>query len=244
MLPQFEQQALANAFNFSLGSEGPIAPVPLGFMANSTVASTRLAMFQCPTDVAMTFQIPTSYLTYPPINNTVLTKGNYAVSWGNTNWQQSTVGTTNYLQSAFGHNGNLSFASVLDGLSTSVFMAEVLQAAVNDIRGLVWSTVPGGCSFMTRFAPNATVDLLGLTTGGDQLNRTVFCTNDPAHGLPCVGGAGDNQAFAGARSRHAGGINVLFGDGSVRFVKNSINPQIWIAINSIQAQEVTSADSF
>ncbi len=47
-----------------------------------------------------------------------------------------------------------------------------------------------------------------------------------------------------ARSRHAGGINTLRGDGSVRSVKNAINAPIWIAINSIQAGEIISADAF
>ena len=54
---------------------------------------------------------------------------------------------------------------------------------------------------------------------------------------------GNNTAFAGSRSRHAGGVNSLFGDGSVHFVKNSISPQTWVALNSIQAGEVISSDS-
>ncbi len=242
MLPQFEQQALYDAFNFSLGTEGPSPTKPAaGFFANSTVMGTKVGLFQCPTDRVRTFQIPTSFLG-GALSGPILTKGNYAVSWGNTNWQQAAIGTMNYLQSAFGHNGQLTFGSVTDGLSTTVFMAEMLQADTNDVRGLLWSTVPGGCSFMTRFTPNATQDYLGIAFGGDQLNKPIFCTNDPGHKLPCVGVAGDMNGFAGARSRHAGGINTLWGDGSVHFVKNSINARIWIAINSIQAGEVVSAE--
>jgi prepilin-type processing-associated H-X9-DG protein len=245
MLPQFEQQALYNAFNFTLGSEGVQTPFPQGFLANSTVGATRVAMFQCPTDTAMTFQIPTAYAG-GALSGPIFTKGNYAVSWGNTNWGQSYNNNAlagQYLQSAFGHNGGLSFASVRDGLSTTVFMAEVLQAAINDVRGLMWSTIPGGCSFMTRYTPNGTIDYLNAGFVGDYL-QSPFCTSDPAHGLPCTSGAGDTTAFAGARSRHSGGINVLLGDGSVKFVKNSINAQTWIAVNSIQSGEVVSADAF
>jgi len=244
MLPEIEQQALFNAFNFSLGTEGPSPTTPAaGFFANSTVMGTRVGVFQCPADSVRTFQMPTSFKG-GALSGPILTKGNYAVSWGNTNWQQAaivTTVTTNYLQSAFGHNGQLHFGSVTDGLSTTVFMAELLQADTNDVRGLLWSTMPGGGSFMTRFTPNATQDYLGAAVGGDQLN---FCTNDPDHKLPCVGGVSDNNGFAGARSRHAGGINTLWGDGSVHFVKNSIDAQIWIAINSIQAGEIVSADAF
>ena len=54
MLPQFEQQTLANAFNFSLGSEGPVARPRLpGFFANSTVArdeARRLPVPERPPD--------------------------------------------------------------------------------------------------------------------------------------------------------------------------------------------------
>ena len=97
---------------------------------------------------------------------------------------------------------------------------------------------------MTRFTPNGLIDSLGLATTGDQLNKTIFCVNDPVHQLPCTGGAGDNNAFAGARSRHSGGINALFGDGSVRFVKNSVKAQVWIANNSINSGEVVGADAY
>jgi len=242
MLPQFEQQALYNAFNFTLGSEGPLTPFPQGFLANTTVGATRVAMFQCPSDTAMTFQIPTAYAG-GALSGPVFTKGNYAASWGNTDWKQEDLPPVTYLPSAFGHNGGLSFASVRDGLSTTVFMAEVLQAGINDVRGLMWSAIPGGCSFMTRYTPNGTIDYLNAGKVGDYL-QSPFCTSDPGHGLPCTSGAKDVTAFAGARSRHSGGVNVLMGDGSVRFVKDSINAQTWIAINSIQSGEVVGADAF
>jgi prepilin-type N-terminal cleavage/methylation domain-containing protein/prepilin-type processing-associated H-X9-DG protein len=248
MLPQFEQQALANAFNYSLGSEGvPGAgmAVASGFFANSTVAATKIGLFQCPSDQVRQFQIPATYQG-GLLSGPIATKGNYAVSWGNTTWGQNYAGLpkgATYLQSAFGHNGKIGFASITDGTSNTVFMAEVLQGDLNDVRGLVWDPIGGGSSFMTRLTPNGTVDYLGLTTGGDQI-QTPFCTNDPGHQLPCVTGAGDTSSFSGARSRHAGGINALFGDGSVRFLKNSVNAATWIAINTISNGEVVSSDSY
>jgi hypothetical protein len=39
-------------------------------------------------------------------------------------------------------------------------------------------------------------------------------------------------------------MNALYGDGSVRFVKNTIDPSIWIGINSINGGEVIGADSY
>lgn len=45
-------------------------------------------------------------------------------------------------------------------------------------------------------------------------------------------------------SQHPGGVNVCFGDGSVRFVKDSVNLQTWWAIGTRNAGEVVSSDSY
>jgi hypothetical protein len=40
------------------------------------------------------------------------------------------------------------------------------------------------------------------------------------------------------------GVNPGFGDGSVHFIKNSINPVVWIGLNTIQGGEIVSSDSY
>ncbi len=250
MLPQFEQQNLANAFNYALGSEGPKpAGLPLGVIINSTVAGVKVNLFQCPSDGAdQKYQINPAYPA-GPLNALVFTRGNYAVSWGNTWWAQKyrdnlTVNSQviPYQPSAFGHD-TVTFASVTDGLSNTVFMAEVLQGSLYDVRGLMWSTIPGGSSFMSRMTPNNPRDSYPSGYYGDQL-QPAFCSDQPSKGLPCTNQAGDQTAYAGSRSRHPGGVNCLLGDGSVRFIKNTINPQIWIGVNTIGSGEVVSADSY
>jgi prepilin-type processing-associated H-X9-DG protein len=66
----------------------------------------------------------------------------------------------------------------------------------------------------------------------------------PAQGLACFDQGSQGGEFTGARSRHPSGVNALFGDGSVRFVKNSISPNTWVALGSISAGEVISSDSY
>ena len=246
MLPQFEQGNLANAFNYSLGTGGPLRPLPLGFFANSTVTSTKIGLFQCPSDRDNKFQITPTYVG-GALSGPISTRGNYVVAWGNTSWDQSpTVGggqTYNNLPSAFGHDGSIGFAKITDGLSSTVFMAEILQGELYDIRGAIWQSVPGGSHFESRLPPNKALDTYGSPVQGDFLNQVFFCVNQPPY-LPCVGGSGDRASYAGARSHHPGGISVLFGDGSARFIKDTINPQVWIALNSISSGEVVSADSY
>ena len=53
-----------------------------------------------------------------------------------------------------------------------------------------------------------------------------------------------SYASKGAKSKHPGGANFCFGDGSVRFLKNSINLQTYCAIGSRAGGEVVSSDAY
>ena len=259
MLPQFEQQNLANSFNYQLGAEGALAPVPLqGFFANTTVTGTKITMFQCPSDNQNTYQIA-STIASGFLSGPIHSKGNYGVSWGNTYWGQDmpspngiltdpvTSRPVAFLQSPFGFNGRIRFASVTDGLSTTVFMSELIQGSLYDQRGMVWSTAMGAGSFTSRFPPNAFKDYYVLESGFDMLTSSDVCDSQPGQMLPCMAANASNptqRAFAGSKSRHPGGVQSLLGDGSVKFVKSSISPLIWISLNSISSGEVVSSDSY
>ena len=60
----------------------------------------------------------------------------------------------------------------------------------------------------------------------------------------CAGCQLNAASFSNAQSNHSGGVNVMFADGSVHFVKNSINPQTWMALGTRANSEVISADSY
>ena len=61
-------------------------------------------------------------------------------------------------------------------------------------------------------------------------NSTTYdCLRGPMHG------------WRTARSRHPGGVNILFADGSVHFIKNSINLAAWQAIATVAGGEVVSS---
>ncbi|HEY2155946.1 MAG TPA: H-X9-DG-CTERM domain-containing protein, partial [Isosphaeraceae bacterium] len=44
-------------------------------------------------------------------------------------------------------------------------------------------------------------------------------------------------------SRHPGGVNLLMGDGSVKFVKDTINLPAWRALGTRAGGEIVGADS-
>jgi len=47
-----------------------------------------------------------------------------------------------------------------------------------------------------------------------------------------------------SRSYHPGGVNVLLDDGSVRFVKQSIDGMVWRALGTDSGGEVISSDAY
>jgi len=60
----------------------------------------------------------------------------------------------------------------------------------------------------------------------------------------CSNCSPDDSAYANAQSNHPGGANVLFADGSVRFIKSTIAMQTYMALGTRAGGEVVSADQF
>jgi prepilin-type N-terminal cleavage/methylation domain-containing protein/prepilin-type processing-associated H-X9-DG protein len=248
LLPQIEQTGLSAAFNFDTGIEGPlIGGVPPGFAANATVLRTQMAVFQCPSDSTEEFRA-----VLGAVGEVVATRGNYLASWGNTQWgqQNSAAGAATlnlpvlYKKSAFGHQGTR-FSDIRDGLSSTILFSEGVQGRENDVRGLVWSV---GCNFTSRYTPNATKDFYGVADppggGGDRVG-VGFCVSDPGQGLGCVEVPFPwLDVYIGPRSRHSSGVHAAFGDGSVKYLKNSVDPLIWMGLNTIRGGEILSADSY
>jgi len=87
------------------------------------------------------------------------------------------------------------------------------------------------------------------TTGWSMFN-TVQVPNDskyPNGGCRAGGTPGQfpNDGFSyGASSAHPGGANVLFGDGSVKFIKSTISYPTWWALGTRNGGEVISADAY
>jgi prepilin-type N-terminal cleavage/methylation domain-containing protein len=217
MLPYIEQGPLYSAFNASIGIEGPSL---LGYVVNSTILTTKIASFQCPSDneqVLSFAALSAASGGFVPPFPWSATKGNYGVNWGNADYGQGATDgffTRNlYLQSPFGINANatgpvtIRIASVTDGTSNTHFVSEILQGAADDIRGTIWNDHPGAGSYMTRFAPNGYQDYvpnsqpwasaIGNLAGNNMDNVSGFAGSGPGTSPASPGSLCDSQPAQG-----------------------------------------------
>jgi len=96
-----------------------------------------------------------------------------------------------------------------------------------DFRGDIWNDDGGTSQFYTTTGPNSPEP--------DQLG-SPWC--QPIGNPPCVNVPEQrDEAFAAARSRHRSGVSVLLADGSVRFVTDTIDLEVWRALGSINYGE-------
>jgi prepilin-type processing-associated H-X9-DG protein len=86
----------------------------------------------------------------------------------------------------------------------------------------------------------------GSHTG--TLNFNAYDHVNTPGGLSCVDGTaqqpGDNTDALTANSNHSGGVNAGMADGSVRFVKSTINYVTWWALGTRSGGEVISSDAY
>ena len=85
--------------------------------------------------------------------------------------------------------------------------------------------------FTTALPPNTRSPLGTVAPDGDMSSE------DEDDGGP-------TYSAVTSRSYHPGGVNSLLGDGSVKFIKNSVNWQTWRALGTVAGGEVISSDSY
>jgi prepilin-type N-terminal cleavage/methylation domain-containing protein/prepilin-type processing-associated H-X9-DG protein len=96
--------------------------------------------------------------------------------------------------------------------------------------------------FTTAMPPNMNVSAISRFTGPPSTltGRNVPMDWDSVD----ENDGGPTYMSLSASSYHPGGVNSLFGDGSVRFIKNSVNPVTWRALGSVAGGEVISSDQY
>jgi prepilin-type processing-associated H-X9-DG protein len=137
---------------------------------------------------------------------------------------------------------NVTQAQAADVQDVSSLPAATLQAALN------------ACTQAYQLAASGTMsNANGCRWGWGAMTMTLFNTvvtpnskqfqwNSCRSSCPNCGP--DDSSYSNAQSNHPGGVNCLFGDGSVRFVKDSVAQNVWMALGTRGNGEVVTADSY
>ena len=239
-LTQFiEQSAIYNAMNFS---------IPIYYNANTTVCGTGLSVLWCPSDGSIvnlryTFPAPTTYDNGP----LPMTYSSYAGSLGTwtyfpmtgTGADQTQLGLMNGMFQYIGmvpgvnpftiggtpypNSGSVSpvkIASITDGLSNTIAFSEHVHGLPATRQTSTRGTGGSRATMATRCSPPSTQSIRNRKLGWFPLSSTTT-------GYPY--GQVDDIVLS-ASSYHPGGANFAFADGSVHFIKETI--QSWQLIAS------------
>jgi prepilin-type N-terminal cleavage/methylation domain-containing protein/prepilin-type processing-associated H-X9-DG protein len=243
IMPFVEQTVMYNALN---------QQKPATDFTNSTVVQSKLSLFNCPSDPLA----GATWISTKPASIPNRSKGNYVVNWGNSDYEQNMASTDTFAPANLGsvvsirgpfrvNNTTTAIApfgirDIIDGTSNTMMVGELKIAAdfngKSDSRGDVWSEgTKCGYMFTAATTPNSSIP--------DQLDGTSGCPNATAN-PPCFAASGAQREFNAARSFHTGGVNTLFCDGSVKFVKDTVNIVTWRALSTKDGGEVLSGDSY
>ena len=215
ILPAMEQGPLYNAANLNIPIEDP---------TNSTVRATALGVFTCPSD-RFTGLITLADANAQPITTAWSTS--YAACFGR---DVNISKNPTMCNGLFMKNMSFSVKDVTDGTGQTIMAGErgcVLTQApwAGAINGVVLRVTPNSPSKSvdTKTAP---IEALARADTGGGLSDNLFFDPDDYF------------------SPHPAGVYFLMADGSVKFIKTTINPNVYGALASRNWGEVVSSDSY
>jgi len=252
--PYLEQTNIRNTMDLTL----PIWMPPTYNISAPNVFAVQqvIPMFLCPSDVQQSVDGGYGVATFGPTNYAVCigtgtTKGSapYGLMWNSdgmftaqvqfriTDIADGTSNTAMMSESTLGTGPDSAtsatipgdpqtvYAYVASGALTPSACAATNEWNVEQHRGYLWATGEMRCASYNHFlTPNsATPDCI---------------SNDFTPGP----GIFTSTGFRGARSRHDGGVNLLLGDGSVRFVSDNISQATWWAVATRASSDTIGSD--
>ncbi len=237
ILPYLELRPLYDAanFDFSYGDpHNPDAAGLLGLFANATVRRVGVSVFLCPSGGG-----GEGPLNLGPGSGSVNgTAGQYIVSAGWIDSSRSPIRGTG----VFYPNSRVSVADIGDGTGATLMAGERSR----NLADATWSGIFGSRSdpipLCTKkgWPVQSCVGMMFLIMGRTGPSTDVISGSIPTGNTPNAPGSGAD----GFASMHPGGCQFLLGDGSVRYIKETITPPVFQAMASRAGGELLSADAF
>jgi prepilin-type N-terminal cleavage/methylation domain-containing protein len=252
--PYLEQTNIYNKMTLT----APIYDPANGYnisVANQFAVEQIVPIFLCPSDTGQPSANAGDY-GVPQIGPT-----NYAVCVGSGVTPGQLAGSPLNSDGMFQGITSLKIASVTDGLSNTACMSESLLGQGTESASGTTPPGPGTPNYVYGYVGFGTPISAGACASPAQWNYTqrrgfmwasgeMRCASYNHYLTPnsatfdCVNNdATTYTAFAwrGARSNHEGGVNLLVGDGSVRFVTNGVDPVLWRSLSTRAGGEVIGA---
>ncbi|WZO98524.1 DUF1559 domain-containing protein [Isosphaeraceae bacterium EP7] len=258
--PYLEQSNVYNALNMNFplaaGSSGVYGVGPwTPFLENTTVLTTKVSFFLCPSDPATPPTTLAGGLASGPSNYQFCTGDGSPLSPN-----PGDAGVSVAANGAFILGPPQSAATMTDGTSATIAASEQLigqagggastvngQAPPADARraAAISSTTPlsdSGCASPTGWRLDKG---FGWWDGDYRTTLYNHYLTPNSKSYDCwQKSPPHNPAIKTARSNHPGGVNALFCDGHVQYVKDTISLPTWRGLATRNGGEVLSSDAF
>ncbi len=229
-----------------------------------TVLTQVIASFLCPSDpypggsgtftvngsskLVGNFNYPSNFGLNRRINNWVPNGPNYIAG----NWDGAM-------------KRNIGLNSFTDGTSNTVLFSEWVKGPAVGIQGardglgMVYNLGANSDAYTTDAQFAAKCQTIRPVTGNQNWSwkgewwayggTSIYSHTIPPNRTACAyGDIGQDGrgtiTLVNASSLHPGGVNTLFGDGSVRFVKSSVSIPVWYGLATPDRGEVISSDAY
>jgi len=235
ILPYLEQKPVYDAANFDLGYGEVGGPLGLlGLSENRTVRKIALSSYLCPSGGGGEQPLQLGYNSA----SVEASPGQYIASSGWMNTSTSPISGTGLLYP----NSRVAVGDVRDGTSATLMIGERSR----NVTDVAWSGSFGSHASPATLCTKAgrpvasCVGLMFLLMG-----RTGPASDIQSGAVPDESSLNPQRVGAdGFASLHPGGCQFLLGDGSVRFLKETLAPPILRALASRASGEVVGADQY
>jgi prepilin-type N-terminal cleavage/methylation domain-containing protein/prepilin-type processing-associated H-X9-DG protein len=249
ILPYIEQDNLFKQFSTGIQNYMPSGGTDITWR---DIRTATIPVYLCPSDDKNQIPFTLNTATGAP----GWARGNYAAGAG-PSWLNWTLNGDSESGGSRGGNGvgtsggcfgvnwgaTLTQLTVQDGSANTIMINEIRAGLNSSDRRGVWALGVGGSSITCAMATGDATNPNDANEYSDDIEdcnkvRQAMGVGNSGLGFLRMGCSNDNLPrnwpnWQGqARSRHTNGVNACFGDGSVRFIRETVDEVTWYRMNS------------